>query len=249
MFFKDLGDSLKAYFTGISFLTKHDLWKLMIIPGVISVLYSILVIWLAATFDDKIVEWATGWIGWAWLKNIIAWIISATFYVFAYFFGMLTYRFIVLIILSPFLAKISERVEFALTGKGAPEVGFKGFVQDILRAIGLGIRNLLLELLFTLLLWFVPLLGTPAIYLVQSCYGGFGVIDVTLERKRFSIGQSAAFMRKHRGMCIGLGIGFQLLALIPIVGWFLAPTLGTVAGTLRVLDIEKRETKLDVKMG
>lgn len=249
MFFTELANSIKAYFQAIGVLNKYKLWKHLVVPGLISMLYVVLLLWVSATFDDKLAEWAVSWLPFEWLRKLMAWIISGIFWVFAYFFFMLTYRFIVLIILSPFLSKISERVEFAMTGKEAPETGFSEFMQDIGRAIALGIRNLVLELLLTMFGWFIPIFGTFFNYGVTSCYAGFGMIDFTLERKRFSVGQSAAFMRQHRGMCIGLGIGFQLLTLIPLLGWFLAPTLGAVAGTLQVLEVEGKKAGMKIRVG
>lgn len=249
MFFSDLSASLKAYGQAVGILNKYKLWKHMIVPGFISLIYVALLIWGAVHFDDKIAEWAVSWVPFQWLRNILIWVISGVFWIFAYFFLWLTYRFVVLVILSPFLSKISEKVEFALTGQAAPDTGFKEFFQDIGRALVLGIRNLVMELMLTFFGWFIPVIGTVFNYGVSSCYAGFGMIDFTLERKRFTVSQSAAFMRSHRGLCVGLGLGFQLISLIPIAGWFLAPTLGAVAGTIRVLEVEEKKKGAKITIG
>lgn len=249
MFFSDLGKSLKAYGQAFGILNKYKLWKHLVVPGLISLIYVALLIWGAIAFDDKIAEWMVSWVPFAWLRSLLTWVISGLFWVFAYFFLWLTYRFVVMIILSPFLSKISEKVEFALTGRAAPDTGFSEFFQDILRALVLGVRNLFMELLLTFVGWFIPLFGTVFNYGVSACYAGFGMIDFTLERKRFTVSQSASFMRNHRGLCVGLGLGFQLISLIPIVGWFLAPSLGAVAGTIRVLEVEEEKSAGKISAG
>lgn len=241
MFFKEFFKSLSAYFEGLRVIRKYNFWQYMIIPGLISLGYAIAVIWLGTWLDDKLVDWLLGFIPWDFLRNLFAKLLSGVFWVVLFFFIAFTYRFVVLIILSPFLTKLSERVERAVTGQEPPEAGFSQFFYDIFRALTLGIRNLIFELLLTIPMYFIPILNPVGIFLTQSCYAGFGMIDFSLERKQFTVGQSVSFMRRHRGLCMGLGAGFQVLMLIPLVGWFVAPTLGTVAGTLRVIDIEEEK--------
>jgi hypothetical protein len=35
---------------------------------------------------------------------------------------------------------------------------------------------------------------------------------------------------------MGVGLGYQLLLMIPLLGWMFAPTFGTVAGTIRSIE-------------
>ncbi|MDA0768110.1 MAG: hypothetical protein O3A87_12775 [Verrucomicrobia bacterium] len=51
-----------------------------------------------------------------------------------------------------------------------------------------------------------------------------------------SIANTFAHAWRHRGRTIGHGLGFTLLLFLPVVGWFLAPSYGIVAGTLGVID-------------
>ena len=49
-------------------------------------------------------------------------------------------------------------------------------------------------------------------------------------------------MKRRTGCSTGVGAGYILLMLIPLVGWMFAPTFGTVAGTLVAIDeLEFRE--------
>ena len=98
-------------------------------------------------------------------------------------------------------------------------------------------------LLYTFLAWtlsFLPgvgvLISPPLILFINAYYGGFGLIDFTLERKRFSIKESFKFNQTHRGMTTGVGLGFVLLLMLPVIGWMMAPGYGTVAATLAAIE-------------
>ena len=113
----------------------------------------------------------------------------------------------------------------------------------------LNLRNLFFSLIFTLLAWllvFIPVVGALVsmvlIILIQSYYGGFSLMDYTLERRRYSVSESIKFSKHHRSLATGLGGGFMLLALVPVVGWFAAPTYGTVAATLASLEKIEQES-------
>jgi uncharacterized protein involved in cysteine biosynthesis len=60
---------------------------------------------------------------------------------------------------------------------------------------------------------------------------GHGFIDPTLERKGLDVRRSFQFARVNKLRVIGCGCGFTLLTLIPVIGWFIAPGWGIVAGT------------------
>ncbi len=104
-------------------------------------------------------------------------------------------------------------------------------------------RNMFLTVILTLSAWltvFIPIIGmmiSPVlIILIQSFYDGFGLVDYTLERKRYSVKKSIQFAGENRGRVIGVGMGFMFLIMIPVLGWLTAPTYGTVAATLAALD-------------
>jgi CysZ protein len=113
-------------------------------------------------------------------------------------------------------------------------------IRDYGRSIQFGLRNWIKEFFFTvglLLLGLVPLLGyvtAPFIFIIQAMYVGFSTMDFTLGRY-FSINGSIDFIRKNLGFSLGNGIAFMLIIMIPVVGLFFAPTLGTAAATLKAV--------------
>jgi CysZ protein len=150
------------------------------------------------------------------------------------------FKYIVLIILSPMLAILSEKTSHLLTGAVYP-FSFKNFMQDVWRGIRIALRNTFIELGWILLFWiigFVPIIGfiSPVYLFFVSCYFyGFSMIDYNNERNRLSIRESIRFVRKNRGMAVANGMIFYLVFFfVPIIGFLVAPTYAIIAATLAV---------------
>ena len=147
------------------------------------------------------------------------------------------FKYLFLIIGSPVFAYISERTEAIINGKEYP-FDIKQFGKDIIRGIGLALRNTLWQTVYLLsifLLAFIPVIGwaTPVLVLfVESYYFGFSMLDYSSERKKLSVAQSIDFIGNHKGLAIGNGMVFYLMHWVPIVGWILAPTYAVIAATL-----------------
>ncbi|RMG21997.1 MAG: coproporphyrinogen III oxidase [Bacteroidetes bacterium] len=246
-----LANGISDYSTAIGMISRHRLWRFVIIPGLLSVgLISFLLVGPAlafvmgggeAAFEDTLISWYPfGW-GAEAFATFIHWIpfwllLVAVMAFLMFFIG----KYIILIVASPFMGALSEKVETILTGRIPPDDSH--FFADLIRGIRISVRNLIREIGFTLLFLFLhllPVVGTFAAgaltFMVEAFYAGFGNMDYTLERKRFNIRQSVHFVRRNRWGAIGNGIGFLLLLFIPVIGWFLAPAYGTIAATALVL--------------
>lgn len=147
-------------------------------------------------------------------------------------------KYIILIILSPLLAIISESTEMMITGKKY-SFSIRQLVSDIFRGIRISLRNLLLELLFAFigmmlalfLPWAAPLI-TMLLFAVSSYFMGFSMFDYCVERQRMNAKSSLNFMRKNRYMVTGLGLAYNLTSLFPVADWVLAPVNGAVGAVL-----------------
>jgi CysZ protein len=158
--------------------------------------------------------------------------------------GYVLYQPVVLILFSPVLGYLSEVTEKRVYGGPSAEFRFRQLMKDILRGVTLSLRNLLRMILLILLAWLMliipiagALLSAAAIFLVQAYYNGCALTDYTLERKDYTVHQRIRFTRTNRARVTGIGIGFMLVLLIPILGWFIAPAYGTVAATLSTLSV------------
>jgi len=114
-----------------------------------------------------------------------------------------------------------------------------GFVDSIVRSAKVNTRSIAHELLagavFFVIGLMVPVIGSllssVGLLLIQNCFLGNGLLDFPLEYRGRSTTESVAFCKAHRGEATGLGLGYFLTMLVPVIGWMLAPTVGTVAGT------------------
>ena len=61
-------------------------------------------------------------------------------------------------------------------------------------------------------------------------------MDYTLER-HFKYKESVAFIRQHRGLAIGNGIGFLLLLFIPVIGVILVLPLSVTSASVIAVDL------------
>ena len=142
-----------------------------------------------------------------------------------------------------------------MNGVEPPKIGFKDYMNDIGRGLIINVVNLGLELILVFFAWllgFIPVVGfvlSPIlIFLIQSFFAGFGLADYTLERKRISVGKANKHAYSNILEMMGIGSGFLLIMFIPFIGWFFAPTVGTVAATLVTLEnLEGKPVDIDGK--
>jgi CysZ protein len=149
------------------------------------------------------------------------------------------FKYVLLIVLSPFLSLLSEKVESRLDGEHfSGKFSVSRALEEMMRGLRLALRNIWRELLFVLILTMLSLIGplslitAPLIFLIQSYYAGFGNFDFTLERY-YSVRDSVRFVRDARGSAIANGAVFLLL-IATVLGVFVAPTWATIAATLEV---------------
>lgn len=133
-------------------------------------------------------------------------------------------KYLVVIILSPLLAHLSEKTERILTGKKYPFV-FSQFLLDVQRGIRIAIRNFMWEYFFFLIIFLVSMLGwkdpksAPIFYLtfvIGFFYYGFSFIDYVNERRKLNVDDSVHFIRKRKGLAIAIGGVYSFLILVPV---------------------------------
>jgi len=146
------------------------------------------------------------------------------------------FLFIFMVIGTPYFSFISSKTEEILTGTIHP-FKFKVFLKEIKRGLNISIRNTLKQLLFIVLITsisFIPFMDiiTPlATFIVQAYYNGILITDYSLERNEYTIKDSEGYYKQNKSSMFAIGLGFMFLLLIPVVGWFLAPTYALVASS------------------
>ncbi|MBL4753993.1 MAG: EI24 domain-containing protein [Flavobacteriales bacterium] len=243
--FQGVALGIKSYFTAHKFIKQHKLWAYVLAPGFMNLLLFGGTILIGLHYSDALTIYFLDLLGMneptedssGWLSTALRWIFMVIFRLLFLLFYLYLYKYIVLIIMSPVLALLAEKVDKILTHNDDP-FEMNRFISDVLRGVGLAIRNLAIEftLLFALfLLSFVPVLQliTPFLMLsVEFYFFGFSMIDYSNERKRMSVKESAHYVNSNKGLSIAIGGMFYLLLLAPIIGLMIGPTYGVVAAAL-----------------
>ncbi len=238
----------QAYFRAFRFIALHRLWSYAIIPGLISILIGAGIISVFYFSFDNISFWLSDVYPFEFGKAILTKFAAFVASVLGAAGSLFLYKYLIVVIASPFMSLLSEKVEFILN----PLHEEKSFnlaraIKELVRGLSIAIRNIVRELLFTLgliIIGFFPVVGVisvPMIFLIQAYYAGFGNMDFYYERF-YNIKETVREVRKNQFVAIGNGTFFLLLLMIPVVGLFLAPSLGCVAATLCCDEIRESES-------
>ncbi len=265
--FKHFGTGISAYGKALSMIFSKGLWWFFLFPIALNVIMMI-ASWFgiislaelaeswtngALKFDDdsfflaKYLQSSSGFIasavGWA------VWFISKLlFFVLYGLFG----GYIIIMLMSPVFAFLSERTEEILTGNEYPFNGDQ-MMRDVVRGILIAFRNMFIELGYMIaifiLSFFIPVLGgiigTIILFFIASYFYGFAFIDYTNERRRLTLKQSVQFIRANKGLAIGNGFIFTLAMFIPMCGTLVAgfvAIVSVVAATIathQIVDLSK----------
>jgi CysZ protein len=251
---KEMIIAIQAYFQAHRFIKKHNLWKWILIPGIIYTILFLVGIYFFGKTSSNFIEWIAvstglrewlnaldnGFLGFLFtIGGILLWLLLMLFY-----FSLFKYLF--LIIGSPLFAYLSEKTEAIIEGKDMP-FSFVQLLKDIKRGVLIALRNSLWQTVYTLsilLLSLIPLAGwlTPILALLVECYYyGFSMLDYSMERHKKTAAESIYFIGTHKGLAIGNGLIFYLMHLVPIIGWVLAPAYSVVAATLSMYPLKLNE--------
>jgi len=239
---QDIFRGLQVYTGAYGLISKLKLWKYFVIPVIISVVVFAMIFVSAYGLSDNLGKWMAGI--WIWETGKATFTAISTFIagIIIFAIGLILYKHIIMALSSPFMSPVSEKIEAYFTGKPAKNYVSTNFSKQLVRGIRIGLRNLSKELLYTLpililkLIPVVNIFSTILLFLVQAYYAGFANMDYTLER-HFKYKESVAFIRQHRGLAIGNGIGFLLLLLIPVVGVILVLPLSVTSASVIAVDL------------
>lgn len=258
-FFKAIGNCFKAF----SVLFEKGLWPYMFIPLILWVLLWVASIYGLFILAGGLSEWLSDyvsadsipenghWLSWArpFLVTKISFLIGIVLKVLFWFLSGTFIKYVLLMLLSPVFALLSESAEEKLSGKKFP-FSFVQLIKDIFRGVGISLRNMLLEYFFMFACFlitfiFPPLviITTPFVLFLGWYYVGFTLLDYNSERHKFKIGQSTQFIKQNRGYACGIGFVYSFFLALPflagsIIGMMFGPVLAVVGGTISFLEIQ-----------
>lgn len=239
---RDVIDGFLGFLSAFRDLGRYNLWKFVWISGGLCLLVAAIFFFFISQYYDDLGGLVSGLYKWEMGKSFVTKTLNLISGALLSVLVILVFKYIILILVSPIMSLVSEKIEKKLTNNPAAGGGFN--FSALIRGLRLSLSNIFRELALTLVLLIcslfplVAVITAPAIFITQSYYAGFGNMDYTMERY-FNIKQSRSFVSKNKGIAIGNGIGYVLLLMIPIVGLFFAPTLATISSTKAVLKRQK----------
>ena len=245
--FQNIGRGLAAYAQATGLIRELRLWTYMTIPLGISLVVTLSVSTLAWQTKSVVSDYFKGFWPWAFGADFMASVSGFLGSIGVLLMGFIMTKYLVLALSAPFMSAVAEKIRTRLKPDLKPLTA-NNFWPLLWRGLRLNLGNLARELGITLLLLifsFIPpfgLITTPLLFLIQAYFVGVGNMDYSLEAF-FNYRQSKSFLNQHRGLAVGNGILFNLLALIPFVGVIIVLPLSVSAAAIAVLkhtDLEHR---------
>ena len=247
-FFAQFGLGVRSYSKALQLVINNGLWIYFIYPILIYVLLFFFGFRFIHSLSDGIEQYILSYINvenansfFSFLKGFLHFFLSIGLQIVFFLVYSSISKYIVLILMSPLMAMLSERTETILTGKQYP-FDTTRFIKDVFRGIALALRNMFFQLFILLLscviVW-IPVVGwlCPIFLLILSWYFyGFSMLDYVNERKKLNLSQSISYMRKNKGIAIANGFVFSLIFNLPIIGVIIASVLSPIAGCIAVIE-------------
>lgn len=170
---------------------------------------------------------------------LVGGIVSGALEGISWFFDFLLleiFKFVVLVILSPFNCLLSEKYDNELTGQKF-DGGFVRMMNDLLRAMIIVLTAIIFELvtiaIYWVISWIIPdFIDSIVYFLISSFFFGFAFYDYSLERYGEGTFASWGFSFRHMSKVLLTGAIFTLVFKIPIAGIVIAPLLTTMIATV-----------------
>lgn len=244
---KEIIIAFQSYVKAHHFISKHKIWKWILIPGILyAILFSIGFYFFWTSAASAVHELSKFLHISRFLQHQQSAALSFFFVMGAMmvhltlmFFYFSLFKYLFLIIGSPLFAYLSQQTEALING-GKDEFAFDRvqMLRDVRRGIGVALRNITWQTVYTvciLLLSFIPIIGwiTPVISMLVECYYyGFSMLDYSAQRHKLSQPEALEYISQHRGLATGNGIIFYGMHFVPILGWILAPAYAVIAATI-----------------
>ncbi len=244
---KGLKNSVYAFHQAHRIIWSAGIWRYFIIPIILTIIYLPILIAGCVIFAHSVSKWifvsTTLFVD---MGPWVRWIIKLILFLLVGFFGVLTYRNMVMIFYSPFLDGISEKVEEMMLGRKVK--ADRNLRETIIRVVIVAFLSILASgglLFLSAIISSIPLIGGLislfGLLPVQLFISGTGNVDPFLARNGYDALSSVTLMRKHFTAVTSLSILSSLVMMIPFFGWFIGPTYAVVAGVVLGIVIDEKE--------
>ncbi|RUO78889.1 sulfate transporter CysZ [Idiomarina tyrosinivorans] len=227
---------------GFSLISQKGLKRFVIVPIIVNLLlFAAAFSWffsMVGVYVDKLMNWLPSWM--AWLEWLVwPFLVIAVLVLFSFVFTAITN-----IIAAPFNGLLSEKVERHLTGQGIGDDGLLGIIKDVPRTVGRELQKLMYYLPraigFFLLSLLLPVVGQIIWFLWVSWMMAIQYLDYPFDNHKLAFNTMRSALNQQRGRSFGFGIGIALLAIVPILNFFIMPVAICAATALWVDHLRER---------
>lgn len=247
---KDFAVGLFSYVAAFRYLFRLRLWRWLLVPGLLSIALILVLLTLAFSGISVLVNDGIIPILPPFLVDLgMALILQILINILAVLGVLFLYKHVILIIAAPFLGIIATKVFRDLNPHSpSDDTTFKEELKLLWRGLRVNLTLALRSLIWVFGLFFVsfvPIIGsvifTAGSFLSQAYFAGAGLMDLGFEKYRLNTQESFNYLEKRPAAVLGVGSGFVLILFIPFLGWFLAPALGAIAGTITIIRIKESQ--------
>ncbi|MCB1142632.1 MAG: EI24 domain-containing protein [Leptospiraceae bacterium] len=230
-------NGFKSIKIGFYYIKKFEYFKYLIIPSLMSGsligLIGYFAIFQGLPYLDTLYSsniesnFSDGfWLKFAKSFGVFLYIVVLILYALV---SYLFYRFLLSILVQPFISILIQKLEDKLIPAEPEAFSLTKEIKLFLEGIRATIIYLVYSIFFFFLGFFLGPLQ-PILFLSSQAYIlGRSSYDPVLETRFPSYGAKSSVLKTRKMEIIGLGFSQMLFNFIPIIGYFLAPVLGSIA--------------------
>jgi len=248
-----LGEQLflafKSYGQAFRTLDNYRLWSIIVLPSILSLIIAIAVGLLAWITSDDILLYFIGKYSFkdfnSFPGNVFELLATVTVWGLTFFLYLKLLRYFILILLSPIFVNISNVLYKSVMGE-EHKMNIWLYCFCSFRGIKFAIRNFILEILVTLalllisiiILWILPLIPF-FILIVESYFFAMVLMDYRFEMDGLKTNDTISKSRNLPGIPIGIGLIFNLILLVPLLGVVFGPVLAFLAAQESINSLDR----------
>lgn len=236
------------HYEAIEFLWMHKLWRGIMRYGWFSRGLIAIAVLLGIQYFGVLWEWLDTSADTPWNQNSLMSLGESSFLFFEktilpFFDGSRKY---VILVLTEVVTFHAIRSTFSIVTGQQQNKSFKAFLQAQVRMIKIAAFSWGMELWIGIVIgiffgWFdMAILEGVAKFVVACYFIGFALIDNFFEQYDMKIKESYQRTMQFAGGAFVLGLVFNGLLYVPLIGAVLAPSIGGVAATLLLIELQQR---------
>ena len=238
---------LDSYQKAHQWLKQTQRLKWLLIPLILATLLFPAYFYAVYHATTSSLAWLVNYFNWE-PYGIGYWLSFPIIIIIVLFLGYIILKNLIMVLCVPMNAYLADAMMDDRLGKPTQEIPL---IKSILRALVMTLFGIIIGLISTIILiaiGFIPVIGAIISLVlglfIQAFLAALGFFDPVFERLHYPARRS--FWRCVRLMphAQSQGMPFVLLFQIPILGWALAPTYGTLAGVWYACELHQQQKLL-----